>query len=412
MMTTTRWMLVLGACALSLVGCDDSSDDPATTDAAVGGMGGEVAGGSGGAVGGAGGEMGGAGGDVGGAGGEVGGAGGDVGGAGGEMMPDMEVPDASIEEVLCARYCDVTESACAGSNQLYETREGCMNTCMGFSFDGEEGDVSGDTVQCRIYHAEVAEQVDPFFHCNHAGADGGGVCVDDPAPLCETYCGLMLENCQGTYEDADACLAECAHIPDDGAIGDQMGDTVQCRLLYATQAGAMPEDADACLNAGPLGNGVCGLPTGQIDRMGRPAINTALISSENKDAYNQSSPAEGAQFIDEMTAALAFVDGLDGNDTNGLLADSRADLAGLLAADVLLINTAIDNCSGGYLALELGLEGNCGGRTLEQDVIDTTLQALVDASGTVTVTDAVDNNDLPFNAAFPYLPAPADDQGE
>jgi hypothetical protein len=50
--------------------------------------------------------------------------------------------------------------------------------------EGTEGDTTGDSVQCRIYHAGGPAAGDPGLHCPHAGPDGGGVCVAaDPPPV-------------------------------------------------------------------------------------------------------------------------------------------------------------------------------------------------------------------------------------
>jgi hypothetical protein len=157
-------------------------------------------------------------------------------------------------------------------------------------------------------------------------------------------------------------------------------------------------------SAGSAGDG--GLQTGQVDRKGRPGIATALIGSANKNAYNQSPKAQWSTYATEIEASLASVDGLDGDNTNGLLAASRSVLAGIIADDQLKVDIAIDDCTDGYLAIELGSTTNCGGRTLQEDVMDKTLQSLVDASGTTTVTDAVDANDKVVSDAFPYLAEP------
>ena len=149
---------------------------------------------------------------------------------------------------------------------------------------------------------------------------------------------------------------------------------------------------------------------GQIDREGRPAVNTALIPSAKKDAYNQSEvPADWATlFAPDISASILFVDGLDGVTGNFLTGDETA-LANLLADDRIQINLNIPNC-GAYLALEsAGLTAatptECGGRTLDADVIDDTLTVLV-SGGASPVSDGVDANDVPFLNDFPFLADP------
>jgi hypothetical protein len=120
---------------------------------------------------------------------------------------------------------------------------------------------------------------------------------------------------------------------------------------------------------------------GQIDRNGRPAINTATINvlgppNGLKDVYNRAMDPAGwaAAFSAEMEANLAALDTLDGIVGNGLL--PPAALASVLVDDRLVIDTRIAQC-GQYLAVELQVPGQCGGRTLDRDVIDDSLGAIV-----------------------------------
>lgn len=141
----------------------------------------------------------------------------------------------------------------------------------------------------------------------------------------------------------------------------------------------------------------------QIDRMGRPAINTALIdllaSTGKKNAYNAASdPATWAgQFQAEMASNLAALDTLDGVVGNALL--PPATLASVLVDDRLIVDAGNPSC-GAYLAVELGVP-QCGGRTLTRDVIDDTLGAVVGPG----VSDYV-GNDSAFLADFPFLAEP------
>ncbi len=143
---------------------------------------------------------------------------------------------------------------------------------------------------------------------------------------------------------------------------------------------------------------------GQIDREGRPAINTALIdvlaSTGKKDAYNRASdPAMwAAMFQQEMTNNATALDTLDGISGNGLLPPNV--LASVLVDDRLIINTSVAAC-GAYLAVELGVTTQCGGRTLQRDVIDDSLGAIVGPGVSDNVAD--DSTNL---ADFPFLGTP------
>ena len=128
---------------------------------------------------------------------------------------------------------------------------------------------------------------------------------------------------------------------------------------------------------------------GQIDRVGRPAINTVLIDSESKDAFNQAQPgADLSVFSDQVNANIAAL-------SNQANADA---LTGALLPDILAFDTTSSagfNTSDGTLTLN--------GRRLADDVIDAELNALT--AGNIT-GDGVDANDVAFSSVFPFL-APA-----
>lgn len=163
----------------------------------------------------------------------------------------------------------------------------------------------------------------------------------------------------------------------------------------------------------------------QIDRMGRPAINTALIATFEadavakdtaKDAYNAAGETSWSSFEGELKKNLAILDALDTKCGNQLLAGAGADryatLSSVLANDQLFVNTASGTC-GVYLGLEgefVGAlkagEGGCGGRTPLDDVIDRSYSVL--AAGILTgVDDTITEDDAEHDlTTFPWLAAP------
>jgi hypothetical protein len=165
----------------------------------------------------------------------------------------------------------------------------------------------------------------------------------------------------------------------------------------------------------------------QIDRMGRPAINTALNNTFNadatskgkaKDAYNDALPAKWATFQDEFEKNLAILDGLDGTCGNQLLAGAQTDaggryatLASVLTDDQLYVNSAASEC-GVYLGVEAEAVkavaaggGKCGGRTPKDDVIDRSYSVL--AAGILTgVDDGITSDDGVQTDTFPFLGEP------
>jgi hypothetical protein len=202
----------------------------------------------------------------------------------------------------------------------------------------------------------------------------------------------------------------------------------------------------------PVGSDAAQIPTvpalgAQIDRLGRPAINTALnhafdanAATKNaaKDAYNaQSDPSTWASAANagQFAANLAILDSLDtvcGNQVlyNGspegggaAAANSYATLTGILLDDQLYLDSTQTACNL-YLAAELNVVtgaqtfNDCGGRAPSYDVIDVTYSAV--AAGLAgfaiagqQVTPKIGDNVGPHTGAnatsdttFPFLAAP------
>jgi len=165
----------------------------------------------------------------------------------------------------------------------------------------------------------------------------------------------------------------------------------------------------------------------QIDRFGRPAINTAVNKTFEADAathdlaqdeYNQNgNKATWSKYVKEIAGNLAIYDALDTTCGNQAFAskDASADnvgkygtLAGVLADDRQWLNTA-GTTSAVYLAVELNATGaivntDQGGRKLSYDVIDTTYNVvgstIVDPKLSDGVTAVAGKT---AGTTFPYL---------
>lgn len=163
----------------------------------------------------------------------------------------------------------------------------------------------------------------------------------------------------------------------------------------------------------------------QIERMGRPAINTALnhaFDSDStakgmaKDAWNAEGDESkwGTSFAKEVENNLAIIDALDtvcGNQFGADLnpADRYSAVAGILTNDKLWVKLDTGSCTQ-YLAVEataagLPLGTDCGGRKLDYDVIDLSYSAL--AAGALSgVSDGIDADADTKGTTFPFLAAP------
>ncbi len=167
---------------------------------------------------------------------------------------------APPEPTRCDAYCDLALANCTGGNLLYTNRAECQAACAEITALGEEGDTSGDTLECRIYHLGDPASADPATHCPHGGPDGGGVCADPPPAPCEVYCDNVLTHCTGAdalYADEAECMAACALIPATGQEGDTSGNTLQCRTYHAGDPAAADPSLH-CPHASLSGGDVCG----------------------------------------------------------------------------------------------------------------------------------------------------------
>jgi len=116
----------------------------------------------------------------------------------------------------------------------------------------------------------------------------------------------------------------------------------------------------------------------QFDRMGRPAINTVLVKSANKDRFNKTLPKTDAALF--KSDAVGIIQSL-GNTPSG--AQSVGDF---LFPDILTFDSAQASAFP-------------NGRNLPDDVIDAELNLIT--NGGVT-TDCV-SNDSTFRSTFPYV---------
>jgi hypothetical protein len=170
--------------------------------------------------------------------------------------------------------------------------------------------------------------------------------------------------------------------------------------------------------------------TVRLERVGRPEVKNMLLAPkqfdpvnrdlEIRDLYNLEDafhlgPTYQGAYRARLNANLAFWDGLDG--TTDWPKDGNGDhpLTNLVLADYLVIDvTKPYTENGSFLEIELAaLAGKahetCGGRTPNDDVIDTLFTQLVNAGNGPVVRDGVDQATRPATRTFPYLAAPNPD---
>jgi len=156
----------------------------------------------------------------------------------------------------CTAYCTTIMANCNATNNQKQWADmaTCTATCAKLPLGASDGEVSGNTVGCRQYHAG-ASAADPATHCIHAGPSGGDVC----GSKCDAYCSIVQGSCTGAnaaYADNATCMAACGSLNTTGAISDVSGVSYFCHLYHATAAVGDP--ATHCAHAAAAGTGACG----------------------------------------------------------------------------------------------------------------------------------------------------------
>jgi hypothetical protein len=167
----------------------------------------------------------------------------------------------------------------------------------------------------------------------------------------------------------------------------------------------------------------------RVERVGRPEVKNMMLAPKDfdpvnrdleiRDLYNMEDAfhlgdSYASAFRARLDANLAFWDGLDGK-LDWPSEDGRHPLTELVLADYLVVDvTKPYQERGSFLEIELAarrsqVHETCGGRTLNDDVMDTIFTQLVNAGNGPTVRDGVDAASRPATTVFPYLAPPNPD---
>ncbi len=164
----------------------------------------------------------------------------------------------------------------------------------------------------------------------------------------------------------------------------------------------------------------------RIERVGRPEVKNMMLAPkefdlvnrdlEIRDLYNMDDAfhlgdSYASAFRARLDANLAFWDGLDGRMDWPIGDDGSHPLTDLVLGDYLVVDLTQPYVEqGSFLEIELAARRGephrtCGGRTLNDDVMDTIFTQLVNAGEGPTIRDGVDSASRPGTLAFPYLAA-------
>jgi hypothetical protein len=164
----------------------------------------------------------------------------------------------------------------------------------------------------------------------------------------------------------------------------------------------------------------------RIERFGRPEIKNHMLSMKQfdqvnrdlevrdlynlEDAFHMSKDYRGA-YRARLNANLAAIDRLDGKTDWPLGPDGDHPLTELLLDDYLVVDVSKPYAEDSYFEIERAtMQGRphetCGGRSLNENVMDTIYTLLVNADNGARISDGVDRATAPASEVFPYLAPP------
>jgi len=164
----------------------------------------------------------------------------------------------------------------------------------------------------------------------------------------------------------------------------------------------------------------------RIERVGRPEIkNIILIWKEYdplnrdmelrdiynlEDAFHMGKDYRGA-YRARLNANLAVFDRIDGKTDWPLDAQGAHPLTELLLADYLVVAVSKPYAEDSFFEIERSLMAgrmhtSCGGRSLNDDMMDTLYTLMINGGNGPRIRDGVDQATEPASRSFPYLAPP------
>ncbi len=167
----------------------------------------------------------------------------------------------------------------------------------------------------------------------------------------------------------------------------------------------------------------------RIERVGRPEVKNLMLAPKQFDQVNRDleirdiyNMEDGFHLADgyvgayraRLNANLRFWDGLDGKE-DWTYQDGTHPLTELVLSDYLVVDvTKPYAAKGSYFEIEQAAIGGrahstCGGRALNDDVMDIIFSVLINAGNGPVIRDGVDQASRPATDTYPYAAAPNPD---
>ena len=164
----------------------------------------------------------------------------------------------------------------------------------------------------------------------------------------------------------------------------------------------------------------------QVNRLGNPLFNEALVALADKDNYNRTSPTTDAASFAKYALNPELAVLINAVFGTAFQTNNRVDLQAIFIPDVIRVNTTtgairtagqagfnrLSFIGGDTIANGAGTQIPSGwpnGRRFGDDVVDIALTAIASGPSFATITTVGDNvpaNDTTYNLTFPYAATP------
>jgi uncharacterized protein DUF4331 len=164
----------------------------------------------------------------------------------------------------------------------------------------------------------------------------------------------------------------------------------------------------------------------RLERVGRPEVKNLLLGPRNHDPLNRDLELRDIYNLEDayhvgpdyrnayrarLNANLAFMDGFDGKIDWPLAAAGAHPLTDLILADFLVVDLSKPYAEDSFLEIERAMlagreHQSCGGRSINDDIMDVLYTLTVNGWNGPRISDHVDQALKPATRTFPYLAAP------
>jgi hypothetical protein len=337
-----------------------------------------------------------------------------------DVLPNAPLDSCFSDAIVCRFRLRPVTVAGAGTSAAFPFAGEDKELVFSCQFEAPRQGGAGGAPEQKGWCMAPSGEITRFRVHDEQGASSNGLRV---------YAGLRAEpffiDVQGLIESQNTGRLAFKEVGTNAAVGFNVLSIVvevDCQPWLRNGYGPLLAVVGETVVAGKL-------PI-RIERVGRPEIKNVILQSKQfdqvnrdlevrdlynlEDAFHMSKDYAGV-YRARMHANLAFNDQLDGKTDWPLGPNGDHPLTELLLSDYLVVDVSRPYTADSFFEIEQAtLDGRtyqtCGGRSLNDDVIDKLMTLLVNGGKGPRVSDGVDGPATPVSDVFPYQAPPTREQ--